>query len=90
MGALIAAVLSVLQAFFQYLIPWAILYLTFALLTSIILPMITNFLSGIPLVQTFSGLAGYFINVLKLDICFNMIFSALATSTVIRFIRGAR
>ncbi len=90
MGALIAAVLSVLQAFFQYLIPWALLYLTFALLTSIVLPMINQFLSNIPFVQNFSGLAGYFINVLKLDVCFNIIFSALATATVIRFIRGAR
>jgi hypothetical protein len=90
MGALIAAVLSVLQAFFQYLIPWALLYLTFALLTSIVLPMINQFLSNIPLVQNFSGLAGYFISVLKLDVCFNIIFSALATATVIRFIRGAR
>ncbi|MGB9730190.1 MAG: hypothetical protein ACPL1B_10050 [Thermoprotei archaeon] len=90
MGALIAAVLSVIQAFFQYLIPWALLYLTFALLTSIILPLINQFLSNIPLVQSFSGLAGYFISVLKLDVCFNMVFSALATSIIIRFIRGAR
>jgi phosphatidylserine synthase len=89
MGALVAAVLSILQSFFQYLIPWALMFLAFNIVSSVVLPKIFEFLSNvnISLVQTFTGLAGYFISVLKLDVCFNLVFSALATATVIRFIR---
>ncbi|MGC9059397.1 MAG: hypothetical protein ACP5H3_03280 [Candidatus Aenigmatarchaeota archaeon] len=89
MGALVAAVLSILQSFFQYLIPWALMFLSFTIVSGIVLPKVYEFLniSGISLVQSFTGLAGYFISVLKLDVCFNLVFSALATATVIRFIR---
>jgi hypothetical protein len=81
------AVLSVLKSFFMYLIPYSLIYLSLLLIESLIFPLVTNYLSSFNLTQTFTGLAAYFIDALKLDICLNNIFTALATAAIIRYLR---